>query len=221
MLKLDNITKYYQTKKGKHYVFKDLSFEFPENTDIGILGSNGAGKSTLLRLLGRIDIPNKGKVITDKKISWPIGLAGGFQGSLSARENISFVCQISGCNQAQTKEKIEKVREFADIGTHFDLPIKSYSSGMRARVAFGISLAFDFDYYLVDEVLSVGDQSFKQKSKQLFEEKRANANLLLVSHSPGTIKQMCDVVVVVNEGKLTYYPDIELGIEIYNKLRTR
>jgi capsular polysaccharide transport system ATP-binding protein len=216
MIKLHNITKSYKLNSGdRHFVFKNLSFTFPENCSIGLIGPNGAGKSTLMRILGKMDIPDSGKVITDKKISWPVGLSGGFQGSLSARDNVKFICRIYGYHGKEMQKKVQYVEDFAEIGKFFDEPIKSFSSGMRSRVAFGLSMAFDFDYYLIDEIGAVGDAKFKAKSKAAYEEKLTNSNVIMVSHSMGEIKKWCDKVVLVKDGKATIYDDVEEGIKVY------
>ena len=215
MIELRNVTKSYPTPLGRKYVFRDLSFRFPDDVSIGLIGRNGAGKSTLMRLLGGIDVPDHGQVVTDARISWPVGLAGGFQGSLTARENVKFVCRIYGASHEDMRAKIRFVEEFAEIGEHFDLPVKTYSSGMRSRVAFGLSMAFDFDYYLIDEVLAVGDAQFKQKSKTVFKSRIEKANMILVSHNMSDIKAYCDVVVLVDHGTATLYEDVQAGIAAY------
>ncbi len=151
MIKIENLTKSYRTPTGRHYVFKDLNLEIPSGKSVAFIGRNGAGKSTLLRMIGGIDRPDSGKIITNKTISWPVGLAGGFQGSLTGRENVKFVARLYA-KQEELKEKIEFVEEFAELGKYFDMPIKTYSSGMRSRLGFGLSMAFKFDYYIVDEV---------------------------------------------------------------------
>lgn len=219
MIKLENITKSYSLRDGgRHYVFKNLSFTFPENKSIGLLGPNGAGKSTLMRILGGIDLPDSGKVLTDKTISWPVGLSGGMQGSLSARDNVKFICRVYGLNKKEIVEKVEYVQNFAEIGKYFDEPIKSYSSGMRSRVAFGLSMAFDFDYYLIDEIGAVGDARFKQKSKAVYEQKLINSNVIMVSHNMADIKLYCDYVVLVYNGEANVYEDINEGISMYQQI---
>ncbi|HUG21244.1 ABC transporter ATP-binding protein, partial [Piscinibacter sp.] len=147
MLQLRNLTKWYPTPQGRRYVFRNLNFTFPAGANVGLIGRNGAGKSTLMRLIGGTDTPNAGAVVTDARVSWPVGLTGGFQGSLTARENIQFVCRVNGATGAAMRRVISFVEDFAEIGDSFNLPVKSYSSGMRSRVAFGLSMAFDFDYY--------------------------------------------------------------------------
>ena len=217
MIKLENITKYYKYKNKIHYVFKDFSYEFPTRQNIGILGRNGAGKSTLLRIIGGMESPNKGKVVTSSRISWPVGRTQGVQGSLTARDNVKFVCQIYGKTLTETRGIINYVQDFAEIGKHFDMPVKTYSSGMKARVNFGLSMAFEFDYYLIDECTSVGDQAFKNKAKNIFAEKKSKASIVLVSHNIKQIKESCDVVLIVGDGQVKLYKDVEEGIEIYRK----
>jgi capsular polysaccharide transport system ATP-binding protein len=215
MIELRQLTKSYITPHGRRYVFRDLNFRFPDSASIGLIGPNGAGKSTLMRLIGRIDTPDSGSVVSDERISWPVGLSGGFQGSLTGRDNVQFVCRLYGATGDAMREKLRFVQDFAEIGEYFDLPVKSYSSGMRSRLAFGLSMAFEFDYYLIDEVLAVGDAQFKQKSRAVFDERLKRANLILVSHNMNEIKQLCDVVVLVQHGQATLYDDVDAGIAAY------
>lgn len=215
MIELRALTKSYPTPHGRRYVFRDLNFTFPADASIGLIGPNGAGKSTLMRLLGGIDTPDSGGVVTDQSISWPVGLSGGFQGSLTARDNAKFVCRVYGATGDAMREKIRFVEEFAEIGEYFDLPVKSYSSGMRSRVAFGLSMAFDFDYYLIDEVLAVGDAQFKKKSRDVFRGRLERSKLILVSHNMKDIQQYCDVVVMVVSGKATLFKNVKEGIAAY------
>jgi capsular polysaccharide transport system ATP-binding protein len=218
MIALNNITKSYKTKHGKHYVFRDISLVLPEGKNIGILGPNGAGKSTLLRLIGKIDYPDAGEVVATKRISWPVGLSGGFQGSMSGRDNIRFICRIHGIKGDDMDNRIAFVQEFADIGNYFDLPVKTYSSGMRARVNFGVSMALDFDYYLVDEITAVGDQDFRKKSAAMFKKKKETANLIMVSHQMKVLHSNCEVGVLINKGRIDYFDDIRDAIKAYSKI---
>jgi capsular polysaccharide transport system ATP-binding protein len=217
MLAIRNVTKWYPTPKGRHYVFRDLDFAFPNGTSIGLIGRNGAGKSTLMRLLAGTDVPNSGTIITDERISWPVGLGGGFQTTLTARENIKFVCRLFGVTGRAMRKIIDFVQEFAEIGDHFDLPVKSYSSGMRSRVAFGLSMAFDFDYYLIDEVMAVGDPQFRAKSQAVMSERLQKSKVIMVSHSMSVIKKYCNVVVLVDKGNTVLYDDVDAGIAAYQK----
>ena len=218
MIELRNMTKWYRTERGRHYVFRDLSFSFPGGTNIGLIGRNGAGKSTLMRLLGGLEAPNRGSVFSDVRISWPVGLTTGYQNTLSARENAQFICRIHGATGRQMRRKIEFVREFAEIGEYFDLPMKTYSSGMRSRVAFGMSMAFDFDYYLIDEVMAVGDPQFRAKGAQLLTERLKTRNVIIVSHRMGDIRKHCNVVVHVDRGNTVLYEDVAAGIANYEKI---
>ncbi|WP_096023162.1 ABC transporter ATP-binding protein [Campylobacter lanienae] len=219
MIKLDNLTKFYPLSNGdKHFVFREFTFTFPDDCSIGLIGRNGAGKSTLMRLLSGADIPNAGKVITDKKISWPVGLAGGFQHALSARDNVKFVARVYGYRGEALEEKVRYIEEFAEIGKYFDEPMNTYSSGMRSRIGFGLSMAFDFDYYLIDEAGAVGDAKFKQKSDAIYKEKLSNSKVIMVSHNMSEIEQWCDKVILVNCGTATVYDDVKEGIEMYKRI---
>lgn len=219
MIKLDNLTKFYPLRNGdKHFVFREFTFTFPDDCSIGLIGRNGAGKSTLMRLLSGADIPNAGRVITDKKISWPVGLAGGFQHALSARDNVKFVARVYGYKGEALEEKVRYIEEFAEIGKYFDEPMNTYSSGMRSRIGFGLSMAFDFDYYLIDEAGAVGDAKFKKKSDAIYKEKLSNSKVIMVSHNMAEIKQWCDKIILVNSGMTTVYDDVDEGIEMYKRI---
>lgn len=221
MIELRALSKSYPTRQGRRYVFRDLSFTFPPGANIGLIGRNGAGKSTLMRLLGGIDQPDHGAVVTDARISWPVGLSGGFNTNLTARENVQFVCRIHGAHGPELAEKTRFVEAFAEIGDYFDLPMRSFSSGMRSRVAFGLSMAFDFDYYLIDEVMAVGDAHFKAKSKQVLTQRLARANVIMTTHSMGDIRQYCNVVLLVEGGRVAVYEDVEQGILAYQGTPTK
>lgn len=217
MIRIEELTKSYKTPKGRHYVFKDLNIVFPEGKSIALIGHNGAGKSTLLRMIGGIDRPDFGRIITNKTISWPVGLAGGFQGSLTGRENVKFVARLYA-KKTELKEKVDFVERFAELGKYFDMPIKTYSSGMRSRLGFGLSMAFEFDYYLVDEVTAVGDAKFKEKCAELFDEKRKKSNLLMVSHSLYSLNQYCDYAVLFDRhNNVTLFDDVKEAIYQYKR----
>lgn len=215
MFEVYNVTKSYFTPRGRRYVFRDISFSVPPGKNIGLIGRNGSGKSTLMRLLGGADKPDHGRIVTDRSVSWPVGLSGGFQGSMSGRDNVKFVCRVYGAVGQRMKEVISYVADFADLGKWFDEPVRSYSSGMRSRLAFGLSMAFDFDYYLIDEIMSVGDAHFKKKSNLEFARKLKTSNIILVSHSMEDIRRLCNFVLYVEEGKILPFEDVEAGIAAY------
>ena len=215
MIKIENLTKSYRTPQGRHFVFKNLNLELPSGKSVALIGRNGAGKSTLLRMIGGIDRPDSGRIVTDKTISWPVGLSGGFQGSLTGRENVKFVARLYA-KKEELKEKIEFVEDFAELGKYFDMPIKTYSSGMKSRLGFGLSMAFKFDYYLVDEVTAVGDARFKQKCADLFNSRHKEASFLMVSHSLNSLKQYCDVALLIDRKSNTQlHNNLEEAISIY------
>jgi capsular polysaccharide transport system ATP-binding protein len=186
-------------------VINDVSIDFPTGTNVGILGVNGAGKSTLLRLLSGVEAPDRGKIVRKGRISWPIGFGGGFNGSLSGEENCRFVSRIYD-------EDIDRVtsfaHEFSELGDFFYMPVRTYSSGMKARLAFGLSMAIDFDCYLVDEVTAVGDRRFNQKCRAAFSERRKRSSILMVSHNMATIREYCDQCAVLNRGKVLMYGSV-------------
>lgn len=214
MIELHNLTKSYRTRAGRHFVFKDLNVTIPTQANVALLGRNGAGKSTLMRILGGIDYPDSGKVISDVSISWPLALSGGFQGSLSGRENAKFVCRIYG-KEAELESKLEFIKAFSGIEEFFEEPVKSYSSGMKARVAFALSMAFEFDVYLVDEITAVGDQDFKKKSQKAFDSMRERAGVVMVSHNMATLKQQCDMAILLENSTAKVFEDIEEGVAYY------
>lgn len=215
MIKINDLTKSYMTKKGRHYVFKNVNIILPENKSIGLIGRNGAGKSTLLRVIGGIDRPDSGSIVTDKKISWPVGLSGGFQGSLTGRENVKFVSRLYA-KKNELKDKIEYVESFAELGKYFDMPIKTYSSGMKSRLSFGLSMAFEFDYYLVDEVTAVGDARFRKKCLDVFNSKKEKSSFLMVSHNLQSLKEYCDLAcLMLDNNRFELFDDIDKAISIY------
>ena len=217
MIALHNVTKYFTTNVGRRYILKDVTLTLPDG-NIGILGRNGAGKSTLMRMLGRIEFPNHGTITSPDTFSWPLGLGGGFVGSMTGRANVKFVCNLYGQSKEKTREIIAYVQEFSELGDYFDMPIKTYSSGMKGRLSFGLSLAFDFDYMIIDETLSVGDARFKKKAKEALMKKIENCNVLLVSHEMKTLREMCNIGLLVHEGQLYYYEHIEDAIARYNEI---
>ncbi|AKF09655.1 ABC transporter ATP-binding protein [Sandaracinus amylolyticus] len=215
VMELRDVTKAYRTHRGAHVVLDRISLAFNHTENIGILGRNGAGKSTLLRILGGAEQPDAGQVIRRGRISWPIGFSGGFAGSLSGAENCRFVAKIY---DADVDEVVERTRVFAEIGDYFDMPVRTYSSGMRARIAFGLSMAIDFEMYLVDEVTAVGDKPFQEKCRQAFAERRAKSSVIMVSHSIATIADYCSRFVLLDAGRIEMFDDVKTAEKEYRRL---
>jgi len=221
MIELVNVTKYFRTNAGKKYILRDATLTIPDHKNIGILGRNGAGKSTIMRMLGRIEFPNSGSITSPNTFSWPLGLGGGFVGNMTGRANVKFVCRLYGRSPAQIRRITDFVYDFSELKDYFDMPIRTYSSGMKSRLNFGLSLAFDFDYLLIDETLSVGDARFKKKSKEALMKKIENCNVLLVSHDMKTLREICDSGIVVNDGTMTWHDDIESAITAYETINQK
>ncbi len=217
MIELKNVTKYFRTKESKKYILKNVTMVLPD-VNIGILGRNGMGKSTLMRMLGKIEFPNEGQIASRESFSWPLGLSGGFVGNMTGRQNVKFVCNLYGKSKEETRDVIAYVLEFSELEEYFDMPVKTYSSGMKGRLGFGLSLAYDFDYMLIDETLSVGDMRFRTKAKAQLKKKIENCHVILVSHDMKTLREMCQAGLLVHEGELHYFDDIEEGIKRYNEI---
>lgn len=215
MILLDNVKKSYPTRLGRKVILEPVTLEIPTDRNIAILGRNGAGKSTLLRLLGGIDFPDEGRITTDKRISMPLGLSTGHP-ELTGRQNTRFVARILGASEYTEIENF--VMDFSELGKSYNLPMKTYSNGMKARLNFGISMAFDFEIYLLDEITAVGDPKFKKKAKLALAEKREKAKIIMVSHSVDQLREMCDFGIVINNGLLNVFDDLELAIDCYEKL---
>ena len=217
MIELRNITKSYPVKNGRRIILQDVSLVLPERSHIAVLGPNGAGKSTFLRLIGGVESADSGTIISDSEVSWPLGLTTGFKPTLTARQNVLFVCNINGLSRSQTRDVTDQVIDFAEIGEYFDMPINTYSSGMRARLGFGLSMAFQFDVYLIDELTSVGDAIFREKAKAAFEKIRKRAALIYVSHNLRTLKASCQSALFLRDGMADFYENIDDGIEAYSE----
>ena len=215
MIEFRNVTKTYRTKSGKNVILDNVSFKFPEKKNIGVLGVNGAGKSTLLRLIAGSEFADSGKIIRTGHYSWPLGFTGSFHGSLTGIENLRFACRIYG---ADIKAVTEYVKDFSELGNYIHEPIQTYSSGMRSRLAFALSMAIDFEVYLVDEIMGVGDQGFQKKCRDAFKEKRQRSSIIMVSHSMPTIKDYSDVAILLTGSNLEIHEDVDHAIKLYNQL---
>ncbi|OGA74830.1 MAG: polysaccharide/polyol phosphate ABC transporter ATP-binding protein [Betaproteobacteria bacterium RIFCSPLOWO2_12_FULL_65_14] len=217
MITLSDVHKRYWTSRGEpHWVLRGVSVAFPSDRNVGVIGVNGAGKSTLLRLISGVDLPTRGEVRCDSRVSWPLGLTGGLQRMLSGRQNARFICRVHGF-ESELEERVRFVHEFSELGEAFDEPIWSYSSGMRARLNFTLSLAFDFDMYLIDELMSVGDAKFRQKSTKAIRDLINRAGVIIVSHSEGTIRSFCHAVIWLHEGRAIWYDSPKDAIRDYKR----
>lgn len=212
MIKLENVSKAYRAGTGKRVVLDKVSVVFPTGRSVGILGLNGAGKSTLLRLIGGVEPPDKGKITRDVRVSWPIAFGGGVHNTMTGRENAEFVARIYG---ADPKAISGFAEDFSELGVYFDMPVSTYSSGMKARLGFAVSMATEFDCYLVDEVTAVGDRRFAMKYREAFRRRLRNASVVLVSHNPETIRMECDMAAILHAGKLELYETVEEAMQVY------
>jgi capsular polysaccharide transport system ATP-binding protein len=215
MIVFDKVSKSYPTRNGRRHVFTDLSFTIEPGSSLGIMGRNGAGKTTLTKLIGGVEFPTSGHIRRGMTISWPLGLNGGFQSSLSGADNARFIARLYGLS---TSHLLERVDDFAELGSYLRMPVKTYSSGMRARLAFALSLALEFDCYLVDEITAVGDARFRQRCEQALFERREHGTLLMISHDAIALRRHCRSGAFLHDGKLTFYDDIEEVITAYDAI---
>ncbi|WP_189371763.1 ABC transporter ATP-binding protein [Tateyamaria omphalii] len=210
MIQLDRLTKYFPSKGGRRVIVDNLTTTFPTGSSVALLGRNGAGKSTLLRLIAGTIRPTSGRILSTGSISYPVGFAGSFHPDMTGLQNARFVARLYGVD---TDELVDFVEDFAELGPHFRMPLRTYSSGMRSRLSFGVSMAIPFDTYLVDEVTSVGDGAFRRKSIRVFDARREKAGAVVVSHSNEMIKRICDKAMVLEHGKVAFYDDVNAALE--------
>lgn len=215
MLVFSRVSKFYRVQGVKKTILSDFSFAFPPDRNVGIMGKNGAGKSTMMRLMAGIEPPDYGHVYRSSQVSWPLGFSGGFNGSMTGIENIRFVSRIYG---QDTEQVISYVSDFSELGPSLRLPIKTYSSGMKARLAFGLSMAIDFDVYLIDEITAVGDKDFKKKSKSVFQDKLKKSQIIMISHSPSIIQQYCDCGLLLEGDKIRFFDQTDDLLGAYSEL---
>ncbi len=212
-LVLKNVSKIYRTRSGSRRVLDNVNLSVGYGEKIGILGANGAGKSTLIRLISGVEQPTAGFLQRDMRISWPLAFGGGFQGSLTGMDNIKFICRVYG---AEFHRAMKYVEEFSELGIYLREPVKKYSSGMRSRLAFGISMAIEFDCFLIDEIVAVGDARFQAKSNVELFEKRKDRSLIMVSHLEHHIRQYCERVCVLSGGSLIEFSTVDEAYAFYN-----
>lgn len=215
MIQLENIHKFYRIDRLKKVVLKDVNFNFEPGRSYGILGINGAGKSTLMRILAGTELPNRGRVRRSVRVSWPMGFAGGLHTGMTGRENVMFVARVYGEN---VRRVVDFVEDFAEIGPYIDAPVKTYSTGMVQRVAFGLSMAISFDCYLIDEVMAVGDARFQSRCKHEFAKRKQISDLIMVTHNMSAMQEYCQHGMVLADGELRYYEKVDDAIEVYKQL---
>lgn len=209
MIEFKNLSKSFWTKDGPKVVADNINMVIPSGLSVGLLGRNGAGKSTLMEMIGGMVEPDAGSIKCTGTVSWPVGFAGSFHGDMSGAQNARFIARVYGVD---TDSLVAFVQDFAELGPHFHSPVRTYSAGMRSRLAFGVSIGIPFDTYLVDEVTSVGDASFRVKSRMVFEERMKTSGAFVVTHSTPQLRKFCDVGAVLENGHLTYFEDIEDAI---------
>ncbi len=214
MIKINNVVKQYKTRKGLHTVLDHICLQVSYGDKIGILGRNGSGKSTLIRIISGAERPTSGSITRSMSVSWPLAFGGAFQGSLTGLDNLRFICRVYG---ASTEDKIQFVREFSELGRYLHEPVKTYSSGMRAKLAFAISMVIQFDCFLIDEVVAVGDARFHEKCHIELFEKRKDRSLIIVSHDPVYIREHCNQAAVLENGKLWSFDNVDDAYSFYEE----
>lgn len=215
MIICNNLTKYYSHGSRQKLVLDGVNLTIDRGDRVGLLGRNGAGKTTLIKLIGGVEMPTSGKVIRNMSVSWPLGFAGGFQGSLTGFDNARFIARIYQKEYADVRRFVE---DFTELGNQLRMPLKTYSSGMRARLAFALSLAIEFDCYLIDEIILVGDQNFQRKCQVEMFEKRQDRSMLVASHSPEFIQSFCNKAIIIHQGQATMLDDVNEAVEQYGRL---
>lgn len=218
MIRFENVNKTYSLSGKRKVVARNINLNIPSGACVGLLGRNGAGKSTLMRMISGTLAPGSGRIHHSGSVSWPVGFAGSFHPELSGAQNTRFIARVYGCD---TEELVDFVADFAQLGVHFQLPFRTYSSGMRSRLAFGVSMGVRFDTYLIDEVTSVGDAAFQTRSRDMLIERTKTAGAIVVSHGMGMIRQLCTSGAVLENGNLNYFEDVEEAIAVHEANMTR
>ena len=212
MIHIEHVTKRYATRHGNVTVLDDVNLTIRPGEKVGILGRNGAGKSTIIRLISGAERPSAGHIRREMSVSWPLAFGGAFQGSLTGLDNLRFICRVYG---KSTEDKIAYVQEFSELGRYLREPVKTYSAGMRARLAFAISMVVEFDCFLIDEIVAVGDSRFHEKCRIELFEKRKDRAMIIVSHDPGYVREHCDRAAVLVRGKLTPFNHVDDAFALY------
>ena len=214
MIALQNVHKYYRTRTGQHHVLDDINLRVAPGERLGILGRNGAGKSTLIRLISGAEQPSSGCIERQMSVSWPLAFGGAFQGALTGYDNLRFICRVYGTDP---EGKVDFVREFSELGIYFREPVKTYSAGMRARLAFAISMVVEFDCFLIDEVIAVGDSRFRDKCHTELFEKRSDRAMIIVSHDPRYVRAHCQRAVVLSDGRMHHFQSMDDAYTFYDE----
>lgn len=214
MIRFENLSKSFWIKGRRKVVIDHLDVTLPTGKSLALLGRNGAGKSTLLSIIAGIEPPDSGRVISDGTISWPVGFGGSLHGTMTGMQNVRFVARVYGVD---TEELAAFVQDFAELGPNFHAPVRTYSSGMKARLSFGLSMGIRFDTYLVDEATAVGDAAFVNKSRAVFRHRIRNASAIMVSHNMRQLRDFCDSGVVLERGRLRYFDDLDEAIALHQK----
>ncbi|NLR72476.1 ABC transporter ATP-binding protein [Novosphingobium sp. ERN07] len=215
MIVCRDICKEYRHAGLRKQVLRNVNLTVQRGDRIALLGRNGAGKTTLIKLIGGVEMPTSGRIEHHMSISWPLGFAGGFQGSLTGYDNARFIARIYQREYAAIRDFVE---DFTELGSQLRMPVKTYSSGMRARLAFALSLAIEFECYLIDEIILVGDQNFHRKCRVELFEKRADRTMILASHDTGTVRELCNRAVIIDQGQATAYDDVNFAVDSYSAL---
>jgi capsular polysaccharide transport system ATP-binding protein len=215
MIQFENLSKSFWVNGYRKVVIDDLTATLPTGASLALLGRNGAGKSTLLQMIAGTMRSDSGTITSDGSISWPVGFGGSFHQELTGKQNVRFLARIYGVD---TESLIDYVKDFADLGKHFDMPVRSYSAGMKSRLTFGASMGIQFDTYLVDEVTAVGDAKFSQKSRAVFQDRMKTSSAILVSHNMPQVRNFCDAGIVLENGKLYYFDDLDEAIDLHQKI---
>jgi capsular polysaccharide transport system ATP-binding protein len=215
MIRFENLSKSFWIRGKRKQVIDNLNVTLPTGRSLALLGRNGAGKSTLLDIIAGLQVPDTGRVVTDGTLSWPVGFGGSFHPQMTGAQNVTFVGRVYGVD---TDALRAFVQDFAELGDHFFVPVKTYSQGMRARLGFGLSMGIKFDTYLVDEVTAVGDGSFNRKSRAVFLERMKHSSAIMVSHQMTQLRNFCDSGVVLDRGRLHYFEDLEEAIALHLKI---
>ncbi|MHA7887403.1 MULTISPECIES: ABC transporter ATP-binding protein [Roseicyclus] len=214
MIRFENLTKGFEVNGQRKLVIDDLTLTIETGRSLALLGRNGAGKSTLMSIIAGNMRPDAGQVVSDGTISWPIGQTGSVHPQMTGAQNARFLARVYGVD---TTELTAFVEDFAQLGDHFHMPVRTYSAGMRARLSFGLSMGIKFDIYLIDEVTSAGDAAFRARSAALFHERMASSDAIMVNHNLSELREFCSAALLLEHGKLSYFEDLDEAIELHKR----